>query len=289
LFRSPFCELRAWRAGGFGSYRDLGVALPRPAIVRNSADGTNSVANSGFVYHDAQRIGPRPALAFSPDSMNNIWLGGPGRVTGKVWLVFAGIQNDTQIKARGFGPNRTILAKPGAPAVMCLEAPAPVLFTRRGGFELIRLHSRTFEHNPAYNSFLVFAAFDPSDAALLLLDWYSPQAALGFLRDNGLFPAGDVFWDALLGIEGPVSLLTDRWERILAEADKTGAIPQYMSDGVPLEDWDAFARLRAPSEAFWPAVWQRADGETESLETAWSWIDALNIRLNQIKQKTSSP
>ncbi|MCL1909510.1 MAG: hypothetical protein FWG05_01080, partial [Kiritimatiellaeota bacterium] len=200
------------------------------------------------------------------------WFGGPGNLTNGVWLVFAGIKTDTQIKARGFGPHRTILAKAGAAVATHLETPR-TLFAKRGGFDCADLHFRTYEHAPDYDSLLVFAAFNPLDAATLLLDWGSPQTALDFLNANNAFPSGNTFCEALAGNANATRALTRRWNEILSDPTP----PQLTTDGIPLEDYDAFARVRAPSQAVFPPSWNNTNS------TVWTWRDALSVRLRQIE------
>lgn len=233
-FRSPRIELWSQPDEQLRPTEDLGVELPRPALVRD--DGRTTF------FREDLRAGPRIALLMDKVP-REIAIGGPGDFAGPVFLVFSTHERAAVFSARGFGRNARIDLGPYDSGALALER--PWWNPRWERFERVVVQSETGGPTLTYLPGFLRVAFSPREAAILLLDDGHPEKAVALLREQGALGQAGPFWQALAGEPAAAEsarALLDRWTEWLARGENDP--PPATSGGLPLAIWQDFARIR---------------------------------------------
>lgn len=232
-FRAPRIELWWRSAGQSPPQADLGIDLPRPALVKDEGRST-------FFQGDL-RAGPRIALPIDRHQ-REIALGGPGRLEGPVFLVFSTRERAATVQTKGFGQTRRLALGPYDAGAIPLER--PWWNPRWSRYERVVVRSETGGPTLTYLPCFLQVAFDPIEAASLLLDEGHRGQAIELLRRHDALGKAGPFWRALAGeadaVPGAAALLA-RWEHWIA-ADASPP-PPVCSGGIPLSIWQDFARI----------------------------------------------
>lgn len=233
-FHAPHLELWHRPSERIETTRDLGVELPRPTLVKDEGRTT-------FFRHDL-RAGPRIALLVDKFP-REIAIGGPGDLDGPVFLIASTQERASTVQVRGFGQTRRVALGPYDAAVLPMQR--PWWNPRWARYERVVVRSETGAPTLTYLPCFLRVAFDPIEAATVLLDEGHPQKAIELLRQhNALDPAGP-FWRALAGepdATADANALLAQWSDLLA-LDASHP-PPVLTAGLPLVVWQDFARIR---------------------------------------------
>lgn len=233
-FRSPRIELWSQPDERPLETEDLGVELPRPALVQD--DGRTTF------FRGDLRAGPRIALLVDKIP-REIAIGGPGDFDGPVFLVFSTRERAATVLARGFDRTGRIELGPYDTGAIALER--PWWNPRWERFERVVVRSETGGPTLTYLPCFLRVAFSPLEAATLILDDGHPEKAVALLRARGALASAGPFWQALAGEPAaaePARALLARWDAWLARGENDP--PPASSDGLPLAVWQDFAHIR---------------------------------------------
>ena len=233
-FRSPRIELWSQPDERRQPAEDLGVELPRPALVRD--DGRTTF------FRGDLRAGPRIALPLDKFP-REIAIGGPGDFEGPVFLVARTHERAAVVRAEGFGRDRRLALGPYDSGAIALER--PWWNPRWARFERVVVRTETGGPTLTYLPCFLRVAFTPLEAATLLLDDGHPEKAVALLREHGALPAAGPFWQALAGKPAaaePAQTLLARWDEWLARGENDP--PPAACAGLPIAVWQDFARVR---------------------------------------------
>ncbi|MGD9611596.1 MAG: glycosyltransferase family 39 protein [Kiritimatiellia bacterium] len=233
-FRAPRIELWHRRAGALPAIADLGVDLPRPTRVVDEGRTT--------FFRGDLRAGPRTALLIDR-FQREIALAGPGRLEQPVFLVFSTRERAATLRAAGFGRTRRLALGPHDAGAIALER--PWWRPRWSRYERVAVRAESADPTLTYLPCFLRVAFDPVEAAGLLLDEGHPDRAVALLRRHGALAAAGPFWRALAGESAAAAeaqALLERWEGWLARGDAD--LPPARIGALPLALWQDFARLR---------------------------------------------
>ena len=239
-FRAPALELWSAPDESPQSHEDLGVELPRPSLIQDTGRST--------WFLGKLRAGPRFALLLDKHP-REIAMGGPGDFTGPVFLVFSTHERAATILARGFGGSHRLELGPYSSGVIPLER--PWWNPRWARYERLRLRTETGGPTLTYLPCFLRVAFDPLEAATLLLDDGHPGLAVDLLRDQNALDSAGPFWRALAGdptATDPAAALLARWEEWL-ERDPSDP-PPVLAGGIRLSTWQDFSRIRLVDPEF---------------------------------------
>ena len=233
-FRSPRIELWSQPDERLQPAEDLGVELPRPALVRDEGRTT--------FFRGDLRAGPRIALPLDKFP-REIAIGGPGDFDGPVFLVARTHERAAVVRAAGFGRDRRLALGPYDSGAIALER--PWWNPRWVRFERVVVRTETGGPTLTYLPCFLRVAFTPLEAATLILDDGHPEKAVALLREHGALETAGPFWQALAGepaaAESARPLLA-RWNAWLARGENDP--PAAASGGLPLAAWQDFARIR---------------------------------------------
>ena len=234
-FRAPCIEL--WSLpdpGRSEALEEIGVDLPRPAIVQDEGRTT--------FFKGKLRAGPRRALLLDKFP-REIAIGGPGDLAGPVFLIFSTRERAATVRAQGFGRTERLALGPHDAGVLPLQRPR--WNPRWARYERVVVRSETGGPTLTYLPCFLRVAFDPLEAAAILLDDGHPGKAIELLRRQHALENAGLFWRALAGIPAArpeAEALLARWTEWLArDADDP---PPAALDGLPLAVWQDFARMR---------------------------------------------
>jgi hypothetical protein len=233
-FRAPRIELWHRRAGTLPTPADLGVELPRPALVVDEGRTT-------FFRGDLP-AGPRRALLIDRFE-REIALGGPGDFDGPVFLVFTTHERAATIRLEGFGRTRRVELPPHDAVAVALER--PWWRPRWARYERISVRAEPTDRTLTYLPCFLRVAFAPSEAAAILLDDGHAENAVALLRAHGALAEAGAFWQALAGEPAAAESARARlaqWDAWLERAETEP--PPARSAGLPLAVWQDFARIR---------------------------------------------
>ncbi len=233
-FRAPRIELWWRSAGDRPASGDEPVELPRPAWVRDEGRTT--------FFRSDLRAGPRIAVPVDRFA-REIAIGGPGPLDGPVFLVFSTRERAADVEAQGFGRTRRLELDPYDAGAIPLERPWWNL--RWSRYERVAVRSETGGATLTYLPCFLHVAFDPVEAATLLLDEGHLDKAVDLLRRHGVLAQAGPFWRALAGdpdATPDAEALLAQWDQWLAQ-DETRP-PPVCFGGIPLAIWQDFARIR---------------------------------------------
>jgi hypothetical protein len=170
-------------------------------------------------------------------------IGGPGDFDGPVFFVLRTHERGVAVRADGSAARRGSRSRPTIPASSRWNARDG---TRAGpAMNAVVVRAETGGPTLTYLPCYLRVAFDPLEAAAILLDDGHPERAVAFLRDQGALANAGPFWQALAGeaaARPAAEALLAQWREWLARdpADP----PPVLSGGVRLETWQDFARIR---------------------------------------------
>ena len=234
-FRAPCIEL--WSLPDPGETtpsEEIGVDLPRPAIVQDEGRTT--------FFKGKLRAGPRRALLVDKFP-REIAIGGPGAPDGPVFLVFSTRERAAVVRADGFGRTERLALGPHAVGVLPLQR--PWWNPRWARYERVVVRSETGGPTLTYLPCFLRVAFDPLEAAGILLDDGHPGEAVDLLRRQHALENAGPFWQALAAVpeaRPEAEALLARWTAWLAH--DPGRPPAATIEGLPLNIWQDFARMR---------------------------------------------
>lgn len=233
-FRSPDLELWSRPADSPLPHEDIGVELPRPSLVQDEGRTTWFLGKLG--------AGPRFTLLLDKNP-REIAIGGPGDFSGPVFLVVSTRERAAAVRAHGFGRTGRLDLPPYDAGVIPLQR--PWWNPRWTRFEYVVVRTQASEPDITYLPCYLRIAFDPVEAATLLLDEGHPDKAVALLRAQNALASAGPFWQALA--ETPearpaAAALLAKWDEWLARdpADP----PALLSGGIRLDSWQDFARIR---------------------------------------------
>ena len=233
-FRAPHLELWHRPADRIQAPEELGVELPRPTLVKDEGRVT-------FYRHDL-RAGPRIAVLLDKYP-REIAIGGPGDLDGPVFLVASTQERAATVRAKGFGQRRRAVLGPYDAAVLPMQR--PWWNPRWARYERVVLQCEPGAPFLTYLPCFLRVAFDPIEAATLLLDEGHPQKAIALLRQQGALENAGPFWQALAGEPGATpdaNALLGRWSSWLDLSESNP--PPVRTAGMPLSAWQDFTRIR---------------------------------------------
>ncbi len=233
-FRSPRIELWSQPDQRLAPAEEIGVELPRPTLVRDDDRAT--------FFCGSLRAGPRFA-ALIDKIPREIAVGGPGEPPESVFLVFCTRERAAAVCAKGFG--RTDRLELGPYDADAIPLRRPWWNPRWVRYERIVVRSETGGPTLTYLPCFLRLAFDPLEAAAILLDEGHPQKAIALLREQDALADAGPFWRALAGdseARTDAQDLLARWDEWLAR-DPTNP-PAAFFGGIRLETWQDFARIR---------------------------------------------
>lgn len=233
-FRAPRLELWHQPSDRIQTQDDLGVELPRPTLVKDEGRTT-------FYRHDL-RAGPRIALLLDKYP-RAIAIGGPGDLTGPVFLVASTQERAATVRAKGFGQHRRAALGPYDAVAIPMQRPG--WNPRWARYERVVLQCEPGAPFLTYLPCFLRVAFDPVEAATLLLDEGHPQKAIDLLRQQDALENAGPFWQALAGepcAKPDAEALLDRWSALLDLSESNP--PPVRTAGMPLAAWQDFARIR---------------------------------------------
>ena len=234
-FRAPCIEL--WSLPDPDrpeTLEEIGVELPRPAIVKDEGRTT--------FFKGKLRAGPRRALLLDKVP-REIAIGGPGDLDGPVFLIFSTRERAAAVRAEGFGRTERLALGPYDAGVVPLRR--PWWNPRWTRYERVVVRSETGGPTLTYLPCFLRVAFDPVEAAAILLDDGHLEKAIDLLRQHRALESAGPFWRALAGIpeaRPEAEALLARWTRWLAL--DAGHPPAATVAGIPLDVWQDFARIR---------------------------------------------
>ena len=233
-FRAPGIELWSCPDARPRPHEDIGAELPRPTVVQDVAHTT--------WFRGRLRAGPRFGLLLDKHP-REVAIGGPGDFDGPVFFVLRTHERGVAVRADGFGRTARLALAPYDADVLALER--PWWRPRWARFERVVVRAETGGPTLTYLPCYLRVAFDPLEAAAILLDDGHPERAVAFLRDQGALANAGPFWQALAGeaaARPAAEALLAQWHAWLARdpADP----PPVLSGGVRLETWQDFARIR---------------------------------------------
>ena len=233
-FRAPCLELWSCPDARPQPHLDVGVELPRPTIVHDVARET--------WFRGQLRAGPRFSLLVDKHP-REIAIGGPGDFAGPVFLVFRTHERAAALRARGFGRSARLDLGPFDSGVLALER--PWWNPRWARFERVVVRAENEGPTLTYLPCFLRVAFTPLEAAALLLDDGHPGKAVALLREHAALETAGPFWQALAGqreARPAAETLLAQWDEWLARA--LDDPPPVLADGIRLESWQDFARIR---------------------------------------------
>ncbi|NCA82463.1 MAG: phospholipid carrier-dependent glycosyltransferase [Opitutae bacterium] len=233
-FRAPPLELWHRPSGRIEAQEELGVDLPRPTLVQDEGRTT-------FYRHDL-RAGPRIALLMDKFP-REIAIGGPGDLDGPVFLVASTQERAATVRAKGFGQRRR--AALGPYDAVAIPMQRPWWNPRWARYERVVLQCEPGAPFLTYLPCFLRVAFDPIEAATLLLDEGHPGKAVDLLRQQNALEKAGPFWQALAGEPGAkqdATALLARWVSLLDLSESPP--PPIRTAGMPLAAWQDFARIR---------------------------------------------
>lgn len=233
-FRAPCIELWSCPDARSRPHVDVGAELPRPTIVHDFARAT--------WFQGRLRAGPRFGLLVDKHP-REIAIGGPGDFAGPVFLVFSTHERAAALRARGFGRSARLALGPYDSGAIALER--PWWNPRWTRFERVVVRAENGGPTLTYLPCFLRVAFDPLEAASILLDEGHPDKAVALLREHGALETAGPFWQALAGAHAArpaAEALLAQWDEWLDRA--TDDPPPVLSGGIRLETWQDFARIR---------------------------------------------
>ena len=233
-FRAPCLELWSCPDARPQPHLDLGAELPRPTIIRDVARAT--------WFRGRLRAGPRFGLLVDKHP-REIAIGGPGDFAGPAFLVFSTHERAAALRARGFGRTARLVLGPYDSGAIALERPR--WNPRWARFERIVVRAEDGGPTLTYLPCFLRVAFDPLEAATILLDDGHPAKAVALLREHGALATAGPFWRMLAGepaARPAAAALLAQWDAWLARAPTDP--PPVLSGGIRLETWQDFARIR---------------------------------------------
>ena len=264
--------------------QDIGIHLPRPTVVRD-------LGRTTFFGGDLS-VGPRQALLVDTRP-REFAVAGPGPLDSPVHVVLGTRERAASIRIDGFGQSRRIALGPYDSGVVSLRR--PWWRPRASRFERIRVQAESDESGIVYFPCFLRVAFDPIDAASILLDDGHPEKATDFLQSQNALVDADPFWKTLANdasSSGEAIALLSQWRLWLSTPDNS--LPALEADGIPLSVWNAFGRFQSgsPRDFIGLIMPPKTDGttpppllESNCEESArWNWREMLALRADQLRQ-----